>query len=180
MKKAAILLINILAINMLMAQKPYVFSTFPIQKATNLSCYTSIFFTVKFSPEGSNFLPETFIEDNILLYPKGKSRRLIPVKISFNPSIKNVIVKPKELLDPYEDYILEVSNRLKDDRGIPFTPYKLEFKTGECTANVPKIMIIRGEDEEKVPLTPVELKELKVSSFQAMAINDSVEIIWKV
>jgi len=158
----------------LQAQAPFVFSTFPTQGGQNLSCYTPVYFTVKFSAEGNAFQVESFIPDNIRLYPKGKARKQVSIKLSYDANIKKVTVSPLELLKPETWYVMEVKEGLEDNRGQGFSPFKLEFKTGDCPG-------VDQDPEEPITEAPVEAVELdaaRLVNFKARPYGDSVEIIW--
>lgn len=170
MKK--ILLLLLLPCQMVLAQSPMVLSTFPMHQGENLSCSTPIFFTIEYSTEGNNLRMETFKDPNIKLYPKGKPRKSVPIRLEYDQYIQKVMVKPQELLLPDTWYILEVSDQLKDDRGMSFSPYKLEFRTGDCKSAKGKN--ITEEVDPALKLDPIEVTNFKAEKFQ-----DSLKITWE-
>ncbi|MCI4669657.1 MAG: Ig-like domain-containing protein [Bacteroidia bacterium] len=175
MMKNLIFLHFILLGTLVFAQDPYVRSTFPVNKSENLSCSTPIFFTVEFSVEGSGFRQGTFKKENIKLYPKGKSKKLIDIVLGYNTDIQKVIVTPQELLEGNTWYVMEFSRKFKDNRGKPFLPYKLEFKTGNCPGNENNETL---NEAKAIGNTPVNLNPIKITSFKAEKFNDSVKISW--
>ncbi|MEO0581835.1 MAG: Ig-like domain-containing protein [Bacteroidota bacterium] len=157
----------------LYAQNPYVQGTFPSEGATNLACNTNITVTVRFSPEGNALDLATLTAESVRLYPKGKPRKAIKIGLEYKTKLGYILLTLKERLQPQTIYILEVNNRLTDDRGFAFQPFKLTVQTGDCDQDILK------EAEEEMVRGEESRISFKLTHIFARRQGDSVAVGWK-
>lgn len=160
----------------LLAQRPYVTSSFPHNEAENLPCNTFIKANVFFPSEGKILDPVTFHDKSVRLYPKGNPNKVVEAERFYDEEHTFITLVPKEVLHPFTTYVFEVSEDLVDERGFGFLPFSLEFQTDGCDQ---KPTIARGDE---IPIEEEDVPESEVPdlmAFQADWMGDSVHLFWQ-
>ncbi|MEM7369201.1 MAG: Ig-like domain-containing protein [Bacteroidota bacterium] len=160
----------------LLAQRPYVTSSFPHNDAENLPCNTFVKANVFFPSEGKILDPVTFHDKSVRLFPKGNPRRTVEAARLYDEEHTFLTLVPKEVLHPFTTYVFEVTADLVDERGFSFLPFSLEFQTDGCDQ---KPTIARGDE---LPIEEPELPEMEVPNlmdFQAKWVGDSIQLSWQ-
>lgn len=160
----------------LMAQRPYITSSFPNDQAENLPCNTFIKANVFFTSEGNILDPITLHSESVKLYPKGNPKQIITSDLRYDEENRFITLIPKEVLLSDAYYVFEVTPDLVDERGFGFLPFTLSFSTGQC-AQKPEI-VSRGE-EELIEPEKEELKLPKLLQFSSDWQGDSILISWQ-
>lgn len=168
----------------LCAQRPYVASSFPRAFAKKLECNTFVSANLIFPSEGKMLDPVTFNPNTVRIYPKGEPENAIWTSLSFNPQWKYLTLEPQEVLVPNTTYVFEVTDKLVDDRGFAFLPFKLEFMTGDCGEKKEEIASIdRGAAEEdpeevaKIDTLP-PAPNVALSDFYLAQTGDTILLQW--
>ena len=172
-----LLLFCMIPSGLLLAQRPFVTSCVPNNQVQNLPCNgTFVKANLSFPSEGKILDPITFHETSVRLYPKGRPKRLVETRRSFNAENQYITLVPTEALQPFTRYVFEVTEDLVDERGFAFLPFSLEFETGSCDQK--PLITSRGEEEQEIP----EEKEVEVPEllgFQHQWQGDSLWISWQ-
>jgi hypothetical protein len=158
-----------------LAQRPYVISSFPTNGSVSLPCNVFIKASLHFPFESQILDPVTFLPENVKLYPAGQPGKSLPTDLSYRADLKYLTLRPREVLHPQTEYVFEVTSSLVDGRGFSFLPFVMRFETGECSQLLPP---------EPDPLTEVadeapEALALSLYAFTASWQGDSLRLDWE-
>ncbi len=157
------------------AQTPFVASTFPQDRAENLDCNFALVATLVFPSEATSLDPATLgLPHVVKLYPLYSPDSLISVLVE-EDDFNNLRVISQQRLIPNTTYILTITSKLADSRGFAFNPVSFQFRTGNCE---------KKEDiEADIPVKPLELDpdaiQTLMSPPQLNTVEDSVQIRWQ-
>lgn len=114
----------------LTAQQISVVGSFPRDGARDL--LRNLFISVKldFPEAGLAIDPYTFTPENVRLHPSSNPLTPIDCWLYYSDEIKNISLRPKEILPANTTFVFEITSGLQDMRGIPVKPYRCTFSTG--------------------------------------------------
>jgi len=148
-----------------LAQQPKVESSFPNDGTVNMSCYTELQLKVGFSSGATTLDPVSLTDESVSLFPKGKPRKALPLRQSYNPEQNTLTLTPGAVLTANTTYQLRLTAELADSRGYAFLPFELTFSTGTCETESPSVI---SADPQTV-----------IQDFKAHEQGDSIRLEWE-
>lgn len=137
--------------------QPSVAGSFPHEGSTDI--LRNAFISVKLSLPNGHLDSYSVNTQNIKLYPKGNPEETIPAFITLNNKLRSLIFEPYGMLEANTAYTFEISDKVKDQEGVPFASTSFTFETGERAYR--KLMTMNRPFGDKP--APGEWKEKDVS-----------------
>ena len=173
----------------ILAQRPHVSGTFPRNGSQNLLCNTFVSVTLTFPSEGKTLDRLSIHGNSIKLLSEKNPDIFIPAELSYKEDINTLLLQPLEVLEPFTNYIFEITHFLQNERGESFMPFKMVFKTGDCLPEEEPIAEVEPEPEPEIEpdtISGPELDEngmpipyIDLVAFKALYENDTVKISWR-
>ena len=175
----SVIFIFLVFIPTLYAQQPYVRGSMPRNGSENFIRNAFISARFELPEKGIGVDEETVDTSSVRLYPTQQPDQYVDAFIAINSFLRNITLEPKNLLESNTSYTFEITDRLKDQNGNAFKPYKASFTTNDLslpkhmTTDKPDFLVIGPKVNKPVATRPLFVAEAETAP---MGINNAAPI----